>query len=193
MAPKAFSDDERALVTTMIAAGATRAQMARALACSVSTLRRHFGPVIDGKKPRGVPAREFTSEERQLVAAGAAIGVARAEIAKILGIGVTSLNAEFSDELANGAARANLAVGAALYRNATDFMSIQAQKFWLKTRAGWVEAEADVPEVIDEPDLRAQIGSLDDAGRNAMRTVLEQLGARSALTEHGPEPGEPIN
>ena len=188
-----FTEAERQLVSRMADAGATRLQISRALAISPATLKRHFAAQINGKNRRGVNAREYTAEQRDFVAAMVSFGIEQAEIAKVIGIGVPALRADFADEIANSKARANSKVAGALFRNATDYMSIQAQKFWLKTRAGWIEAQPDEVEAPEEPDLRAHLGTLDDEGRAAMRTVLEQLGAKSALTETGPEPGEPIN
>jgi hypothetical protein len=177
----------------MSKAGASKAEMARALRCHPSTIRRHFGEGLKGKKPRGVPAREFTEPERNLVSAMVSFGIPQAEIARVLEIGVTALRTSFIEELDTGATKANASVATALYNNAVRAGSVRAQIFWLRTRAGWTDAQEELPaEPSSAPSLQQRIGTLDPEGRAALRTVLTKMGATSALSELGPKPGDPI-
>ena len=187
-----FTDADRALVSKMVAVGATRPQISKALGCSPATLRRHFAPLIDGRNPSGPRQREYTDQDRNYVSEMISYGIIHAEIAKVMGISLPTLRTDFPEEIATAQTKANSKVAGSLFRNATEYMSVQAQKFWLKTRAGWIEAGEEEHEVHEEPDLRASIGDLDQEGRDAMRTVLEKLGARSELSGQGPEPGETI-
>ncbi len=191
--PRSFDASERALVTKMISAGASKAEMARALRCHVSTIKRHFGEKLKGKKPRGVAAREFTEAERNLVSAMVSFAITQAEIARVLEIGVTTLRTSFREELETGATKANASVATALYNNAVRGGSVRAQIFWLRTRAGWTDAPDELAaEPSSAPSLQDRIGTLDPEGRAALRTVLTKMGARSALSEMGPKPGDPI-
>jgi DNA-binding CsgD family transcriptional regulator len=195
-AHKPFTRAEKKLALKMQGAGAGRQQIAEALDCSVTTLRRRL-PELSRRKPSGVVAREFSDDERKLVGALVSFGIAYADIASLLGVGVTTIKVQFREELANGLTRANASVATALYRNATTNQSVRAQMFWLRSRAGWVDdrrTEESLPPSGPEEDvLRKTIDQLDDAGLVAARVVLEQLGGRSPLSQNGPGPDDPIN
>ena len=83
-------------------------------------------------------------EHRRQVDAMAAYGVPEESIAKVLGISPHTLRKYFRDELDTAHVKANSAVAQSLYRKATGdgAGSVVAAIFWLKTRAGWREAQS---------------------------------------------------
>ena len=130
-----------------------------------------------------------------MVSAMVAFGVVHTEIARLLGIGATSFKDHFAEEIATGTIRANSQVATALFRAATTGGSVRAMTFWLKARAGWVEAQPEdhAPKPTSEAnELRTMVGQLDAEGRAAYRKVLEQLGGTSPLSSSGPADGETI-
>lgn len=94
---------------------------------------------------RGRPKWEPTDKDRKLVESMAAIGIPHADIARVLGISENTLRKRCKHELATSAAKANAAVGGALYRNALSG-NVAAQIFWAKTRMGWRETAPKTPE-----------------------------------------------
>ena len=81
---------------------------------------------------------EATDEQRALVAQMAACGIPVDDIALAVENGVPPalLYTNFARELATGAIRANVRVGDALFKLATDG-NPTAAIFWAKTRMGW--------------------------------------------------------
>lgn len=90
-----------------------------------------------------------TDADRVRVETYVACGTPLGTIARILGIGETTLKAHFRDEIELGSDKANAQVASALFRNATNrgergspgnvppAVQVQAQVAWLKMRAGW--------------------------------------------------------
>lgn len=89
-----------------------------------------------GGKPEHVP----TDASRQLVNLHATIGTRQEIIASLIGIGVDTLVKHYRNELDQALAKANAAVGGALYRKAMDG-DTTAMIFWMKTRARWRETQ----------------------------------------------------
>ena len=79
-----------------------------------------------------------SKESRQLVQLHATIGTRQDVIADILGIDGKTLTKYYREELDQATARANAAVGGALFNKATKG-DTAAMIFWMKTRAGWRE------------------------------------------------------
>ena len=75
---------------------------------------------------------------KQMVTQMSAVGVPQEDIATILGITEKTLRARYRVELDTAAAKANAAVGGALYNKAVGG-DTTAMIFWMKTRAGWKE------------------------------------------------------
>lgn len=91
------------------------------------------------KKP-GPKPYEPTDEDRKLVEKGAAVGMTGEQVAKILGIGETTLWKYYAEEMAKGGPKANMNVAGALYKSAMSG-NVSAQIFWCKTRLRWKETE----------------------------------------------------
>ncbi len=111
----------------------------------------------------GRPRYQPTEKERAQCKTLAAMGVPQSDIAIVLQISAPTLRLHFRQELDAGAIEANAKVAAALYRAATDDKrpSVVAQIFWLKTRAGWTEAQVprDPRAPRDEPPGKKEIAS----------------------------------
>lgn len=75
----------------------------------------------------------------------AGMGLTAVEIAMLQGVTVKTLRKYCGEELREAAPKANAAVALALYKQATGTDGQKpnaiAAMFWLKARAGWVEAE----------------------------------------------------
>lgn len=99
----------------------------------------------DGKAYDGMPANKFipTEEQREAVRVMAACGVPRAEMVRVFGISVPTLEGAFKDELTNGSAQTNHQVRQTLFRLAISGECVAATIFWLKTRdlSRWHEAK----------------------------------------------------
>jgi len=82
--------------------------------------------------------------DRARVEALAGFGLTAAEIARIFGLDPARVQAEFANEIATGAIKANARVAESLYRKAVGEgrESVTAAIFWLKTRARWKEVSA---------------------------------------------------
>ena len=62
-----FSRAELTLAGSMIDGGSTKAAIAQALSCSVSTVQKYFGAQLLGRQKPGRRPRIWTTEERDLV------------------------------------------------------------------------------------------------------------------------------
>ena len=100
---------------------------------------KHIPPKAPRK--RGRPAHEPTPTTRRQVEMMAAFGNSQPQIAAIIGVSEPTLVLHYSAELESGHVKANNAVAANLFKQATkdDPKSVQAAQFWLKCRAGWSE------------------------------------------------------
>lgn len=93
------------------------------------------------KRKRGRPSHAPTEKSRRDVEMLVAFGNTEEQVAIVLGITCPTLRLHYRDALDNGMMRANNAVKANLFRQATkdDPRAFQAMKFWLNCRAGWSE------------------------------------------------------
>ena len=80
---------------------------------------------------------------RAEVSALRSFGHTHKEIASHLGICDDTMIKYYKDELDNAVLRANARVANKLYRRATESDDLQAQIFWLKTRARWRTTDSD--------------------------------------------------
>lgn len=101
---------------------------------------------------------EPSKESRQLVQLHTTIGTPQDVIADILGIDKKTLIKYYREELDQAMARANAAVGGALFNKATKG-DTAAMIFWMKTRAGWREKQ--------EIDMTSNGGPLTIQWKNA--------------------------
>lgn len=87
-----------------------------------------------GRKPF-VP----TAQQREQVQMLAGFGLRHTDIAKLVGINVSTLVKYFREELDTGVLKANAMVVQSLFRQATSGKSPGASIFWTKSRMGWKE------------------------------------------------------
>lgn len=95
-----------------------------------------------------------TEEDKMRVKLLAGYGVPREGIAKIIGIGISRLRENFSEELELGVTEANAKVAQNLFRMATgdDRAALTAAIFWMKTRAGWRERPQEIEVTVQNEE-----------------------------------------
>ncbi|MEI5998244.1 hypothetical protein H3V53_13830 [Paraburkholderia bengalensis] len=93
----------------------------------------------------GRPAYKPTDRDREQVKMLSGMGIDGANIAALLGISEPTMRKYFRRELEIGYVQANAQVAQSLFRQATDKNkpNVVAAIFWMKTRAGWVEAKPE--------------------------------------------------
>ena len=85
----------------------------------------------------------------------------------VVKISEPTLRKHFREELDTSKARANAVISQALFKNAKDG-NVAAQKFWLKTQAGWRETNyheltgKDGDKLFDEPKQLIEIRKVFD-------------------------------
>ena len=120
-----------------------------------------------------------TDASRKQVEALASFGVARAEIAKVVGICGTTLVKHYGETLDIAATKANSLVAQSLFNRAVKgdgAAATSAAIFWLKARAGW--REKDVHEITGPsggPIQMVDVSRLSDAELAALQPVLTRL------------------
>jgi hypothetical protein len=126
------------------------------------------------------PAFAVNDALREKVRYLAGVGVRQDDIGKIIGCAPKTLRKRFRDELDRGAAEANAAMAGYLFAAAKGG-SVPAQKFWLRTRAGWREpGEPDDPMPGTETESNSHVVlHLPDNGRDpeltkALRKAQEE-------------------
>ena len=190
-----FTRQELDLVSSMIDGGSTKASIAQALSCSVSTVQKYFGDQLHGRHKPGRRPRIWTTEERDLVRLVVALGQTQKAVAGMLGISVREFQTAFSEELAAAKRTLDTAIGGALVRKALAGDS-QLLRFYARSRMKWndrADAKPEPDQTSTEADAyKVVVGKLDAEGRKAYRVVLEQLGAKSPLSANGPGPGHPF-
>jgi hypothetical protein len=85
---------------------------------------------------------EPTEKDRLAVETMAGHGIAQMDIARVIGVSISTLSKWYRDELETGAVKANSRVAQSLFDKATGNGngSVAAAIFWLKCRARWSEA-----------------------------------------------------
>ena len=103
-------------------------------------------------KPNGKPPHKPTPEERKTVSMMSAVGLTLEEISKCIrgGIDIKTLMKHYREELDTSKAKANAAVGGAMYNKAIAG-DVSAQKYWLGCRAKWKEGSEVAVTVEDKP------------------------------------------
>ena len=101
--------------------------------------------------------------DKRLVSIMAGVGVPEADIARVLGVDLTTLRQHHRSELETGQIIANAKVAESLFRKAIGDgpQSVTAAMFWLKTRAGWSET------VVTGSRVDARIEAMSDAELDA--------------------------
>lgn len=97
------------------------------------------------RKKTGRKAYAPTEKEARQVRTLSGMGTRCADIAKVLGISESTLRKYYAEDLEIGCIQANAKVAESLFKQATneEKPNIVAAIFWLKTRAGWKEQEAE--------------------------------------------------
>lgn len=103
------------------------------------------------KKRVGRPAHKPTALMRKQVSMLAAFGNSQPQICALLRVTPPTLRKWYGEEFREGLARANNAVAANLFKQATkdDPKAFLAAKYWLETRAGWSVYKAPQPTMRD--------------------------------------------
>lgn len=165
---------------------------------TTATLRRHYADLIKAAKS-GTLADTWTTQDRHAVQMMTGFGLTNEEAAIVMGISEDSLKASFHEELKLGGPLATLAVAGSLFRAAVDRGDVQAMKFWLARRSGWIE-EKFIRGQIDhtikpgDQDQEAvdQLRQMSPATREKLEEVLATLGAESTLGDRfGDDPEVP--
>lgn len=114
----------------------------------------------------GRPAHCPTLAERRQVEMLAGYGVPEAQIAALIGIDPKTLRKHYRSELDHGHTRANAKIAENLFRIATGdgYEAVTAAIFWLKTRAGWIDAVRS--------GSGAWSGEQDDAANRVTRIII---------------------
>src|SRR6185369_12263297 len=81
--------------------------------------------------------------QRRQVEAMAAYGIPEIDISRVLRLDPKTLRKHYRDELDTGSTKANAQVAGFLFNSARNG-NVTAQIFWLKTRARWKEAPAEL-------------------------------------------------
>jgi predicted transcriptional regulator len=102
--------------------------------------KRASPPGKRGRKPHAP-----TPEQRKLVEELSAVGLKQADVARLVGVSITTLVAYYRDELDTGGLKANAAVAKSLFRMATaaNKPNVAAAIFWLKVRDQWKEPKVE--------------------------------------------------
>ena len=97
-------------------------------------------------KLTGRPPHQPTEATRKQVRALSAYGITQEEIGKVIGVSKPTLEKHYREELDRAQSEANAKVAESLFRKATGdgAQAVTAAIFWLKTRARWKEAPAEL-------------------------------------------------
>jgi len=101
---------------------------------------RPFGSIVEPGKKDGRPRFIPTDDQKFLVTMMSSTGVPHERQAKAIGVNSKTLRKYFKEELQLGRNRAHAEIAGALYKRALDG-NVPAQIFYLKTQAGWREAQ----------------------------------------------------
>lgn len=117
-----------------------------------------------------------TSESREFVAQMVAMGLEVPQIAFCLKCTPHEVTHHYKQELEHGLALVNAKVGASLLARA--FMGdVNAQKFWLVTRARWVPADKEDPKKAEQQGQQLQ------DRRAFMEDILQMVAKNRAKEE----------
>lgn len=91
-------------------------------------------------KARGRPPHERKEVDVSRIERMVAYGIPQEQIAAIMGMSAPTLRKHYADALENGKAKVVTEVAESLYETAVAG-DVQAQKFFLSSRAGWSEKQ----------------------------------------------------
>src|SRR5438132_6772306 len=117
----------------------------------------------------GRRAHRSDPSQRRQVEAMAAYGIPEDNISRVIGVDPKTLRKHYRDELDLGCTKANAQVAGFLFNSARNG-NVTAQIFWLKTRAKWKEAPAE----LKHSDAVAT-GALSELTDEALERILLAL------------------
>ena len=125
---------------------------------------RPFGSKVSSGKKDGRPVFIPTEDQKFLVTMMSSTGVPHERQAKALGVNSKTLRKYFKEELQLGRNRAHAEIAGALYKRALDG-NVPAQIFYLKTQAGWREAQrlelrAEGQDFITETERHQRLAAI---------------------------------
>jgi hypothetical protein len=112
---------------------------------------------------------------RRQVEAMAAYGIPEADISRVVAIDPKTLRKHYRDELDLGSTKANAQVAGFLFNSARNG-NVTAQIFWLKTRARWKEAPAELRH-----SGAVATGSLNELTDEALERIMLSLGPEDLM------------
>jgi hypothetical protein len=125
---------------------------------------RPFGSKVASGKKDGRPVFIPTEDQKFLVTMMSSTGVPHERQAKAIGVNSKTLRKYFKEELQLGRNRAHAEIAGALYKRALDG-NVPAQIFYLKTQAGWREAQrlelrAEGQDFITETERHQRLAAI---------------------------------
>jgi hypothetical protein len=125
---------------------------------------RPFGSIVEPGKKDGRPRFIPTDDQKFLVTMMSSTGVPHERQAKAIGVNSKTLRKYFKEELQLGRNRAHAEIAGALYKRALDG-NVPAQIFYLKTQAGWREAQrlelrAEGQDFITETERHQRLAAI---------------------------------
>ena len=125
---------------------------------------RPFGSEVASGKKDGRPVFIPTDDQKFLVTMMSSTGVPHERQAKAIGVNSKTLRKYFKEELQLGRNRAHAEIAGALYKRALDG-NVPAQIFYLKTQAGWREAQrlelrAEGQDFITETERHQRLAAI---------------------------------
>ena len=125
---------------------------------------RPFGSIVEPGKKDGRPVFIPTEDQKFLVTMMSSTGIPHERQAKAIGVNSKTLRKYFKKELQVGRNRAHAEIAGALYKRAIDG-NVPAQIFYLKTQAGWREAQrlelrAEGQDFITETERHQRLAAI---------------------------------
>lgn len=90
-----------------------------------------------GRKKPTAKTWTTTEADRKKIQRYARAGVSKSDIALLFNVTLPTLERRFGRDIAEAMTERNAEVADALFENATAGAKVEAQKFWLKSQAGW--------------------------------------------------------
>ena len=125
---------------------------------------RPFGSKVSSGKKDGRPVFIPTEDQKFLVTMMSSTGIPHERQAKAIGVNSKTLRKYFKEELQLGRNRAHAEIAGALYKRALNG-NVPAQIFYLKTQAGWREAQrlelrAEGQDFITETERHQRLAAI---------------------------------
>ena len=135
-------------------------------------------------KRGGRPKYRPTTKLRREIEAFASYGIPEPVIARVFGIPYSTMRKHYRDELELGHAKTNAQVAGFLF-NAAKKGNVAAMTFWLKCRAGWVDASAAAAAAIGKKEAALVAARQPDIGSPFGRVIAAR--AERSIADVGSE------